>query len=123
MINIKPKTYNEIVRMKKCYTLTQYFSNITENIFNEIYNFLGASPDNTVVANQNLLSFVDGTNQVIKTFPLTSNSSTFDKIKLDKSGLTITPHYSPSSSSSWSGSSSNNNNNNNNNNINNNNNR
>ena len=32
MINIKPKTYNEIVRMKKCYILTQYFSNITEDV-------------------------------------------------------------------------------------------
>ena len=28
MIDKKPKTYNEIVRMKKCYTLTNYYSNI-----------------------------------------------------------------------------------------------
>ena len=48
MIDKKPKTYNEIVRMKKCYTLTQYFSNITENVFNEIYNFLGENPENTI---------------------------------------------------------------------------
>ena len=110
MINQKPKTYNEIIRMKKCYTLTQYFSNITENMFNEIYNFLGQSPDNTIVANQNLLSFVDGTNQVVRTFPLTPKNSSFDNIQITRNGVSITPHYSPSSSSSWSGSSSNNNN-------------
>ena len=39
MIDKKPKTYNEIVRLKKCYTLTNYYNNITENVFNEIYDF------------------------------------------------------------------------------------
>lgn len=116
MIDKKPKTYNEIVRMKKCYTLTQYFSNITENVFNEIYNFLGESPDNTIVANQNSLSFVNGATQVVKSMPLTPKNSSFDNIEITQNGVSITPHYSPISSSSWSGSSSNNNNNNNNNN-------
>ena len=27
MIDKKPKTYNEIVRLKKCYTLTNYYDN------------------------------------------------------------------------------------------------
>ena len=58
MIDKKPKTYNEIVRLKKCYTLANYYSNITENMFNEIYDFLAESEDNSIVANQNILSFV-----------------------------------------------------------------
>ena len=52
MINKKPKTYNELIRMKKCYTLAKYYSNITESLFNEIYDFLGANPENTILANQ-----------------------------------------------------------------------
>ena len=115
MIDKKPKTYNEIIRMKKCYTLTKYFSNITENTFNEIYNFLGESPDNTIIANQNTLSFVNGTT-VIKAISLVPLNSSFDNITISHNGISIVPHYSPSSGSSFSGSSSNNNNNNNNNN-------
>lgn len=34
MIEKKPKTYNEIIRLKKCYTLANYYSDITENMFN-----------------------------------------------------------------------------------------
>lgn len=116
MIDKKPKNYNEIVRLKKCYTLTKYFSNITENIFNEIYDFLGQSPDNTIVANQEVLSFVDSTTKVIKTIPLTPINNSFDSIKINNSGVSVVPHYEPSSSWSSGGSSSNNNNNNNNNN-------
>ena len=113
MINQKPKTYNEIVRMKKCYTLSQYFSNITENVFNEMYNFLGESPNNTIIANQNSLSFVNGATQVVKSIPLTPKNYSFDNIKINQNGVSITPHYRSSSSNSWSDSSSNNNNNNN----------
>lgn len=116
MIDKKPKTYNEIVRLKKCYTLTNYFSNITENIFNEIYDFLGQSEENVVVANQQVLSFVDATTKVIKTIPLIPKNNSFDVIRMDKSGVSVTPHYESSSSYSSGGSSSNNNNNNNNNN-------
>ena len=119
MIDKKPKTYNEIVRMKKCYTLTQYYSNITENVFNDIYNFLGENPDNTIVANQSVLSFVNGATQVVKSLPLVPKNSSFDSIKIGRNGVSVVPHYSPSSSSSWGGSSSNDNNNNNNNNNNN----
>ena len=116
MIDKKPKNYNEIVRLKKCYMLTKYFSNITENIFNEIYDFLGQSPDNTIVANQKILSFVDSTTKVVKTIPLIPINNSFDSIKINNSGVSIVPHYEPSSYSSSGGSSSNNNNNNNNNN-------
>lgn len=115
MIDKQPKTYNEIIRLKKCYTLANYYSNITENMFNEIYDFLGESPDNSIVANQTILSFVDENGKVIKTFSIIPKDTSFDRINIDDKGVSVTPHYD-SSSSSWSGSSGNNNNNNNNNN-------
>lgn len=116
MIDKKPKTYNEIVRLKKCYTLANYYSNITENMFNEIYDFLAESENNSIVANQNILSFVDGTGKVIKTFSIVPKNTSFDRIDISDRGVSVTTHYDPSSSSSWGGSSGNNNNNNNNNN-------
>ena len=115
MIDRKPKTYNEIVRLKKCYTLANYYSNITENMFNEIYDFLAESENNLIVANQNILSFVDGTGKVVKTFSIVSKNTSFDRIDISDKGFSITPHYD-SSSSSWGGTSGNKNNNNNNNN-------
>ena len=115
MIEKKPKTYNEIIRMKKCYTLSNYYSNITENIFNEIYDFLGESSDNSIVANTNLLSFVDSTTKVVKTYPLVPKNLSIDAVKINNDGISVIPHYTPSSRSSYSSSSSNNNNNNNNN--------
>lgn len=116
MIDRKPKTYNEVIRLKKCYTLANYYTNITENIFNEIYDFLGETPENTVVANRTILSLVAADGKVVKTFTVTPKDTSFDKINIDDRGVSVTPHYDPSSSSSWSGSSGNNNNNNNNNN-------
>lgn len=121
MIDIKPKTYNEIVRLKKCYTLANYYNDVTENLFNEIYNFLGESPMNSIVANQQVLSFVDGASKVVKTVSLTPKNFSFDSIKVGSKGVSITPHYEPnyygsgSSGSSFGGSTNNNNNNNNNN--------
>ena len=115
----KPKTYNEIVRMKKCYILSQYFSNITENVFNDVYDFLGKSQDNTVVANKDVLYFIDSTNQVVKSLPVTPKNLSFDSIKIsDRETNIVSKFESSTGRSSSSGSSTINNNNNNNNNNN-----
>ena len=116
MIEKKPKTYNEIIRLKKCYTLANYYSDITENMFNEIYDFLAESEANTIVANQNILSLVDGAGKVVKAFSVSATTKSFDRMEISNRGFSVTPHYD-SSSSSWGGSSGNNNNFINNNNI------
>src|SRR5574344_2330361 len=119
MIDKNPKTYNELIRLKKCYTLANYYSNISEDMFEEIYIFLGGSQKNAIVANKKVLSLVDEKSKVVKTFPLIPRNSSFDNIKINKEGIVITPHYYSSSSNYSSSSSSNTNNNNNNNNNNN----
>lgn len=119
MIDKNPKTYNELIRLKKCYTLANYYSNISEDMFEEVYNFLGESPKNAIVANRKVLSLLDEHSKVVKVFPLIPSSSSFDSIKINKKGISVIPYYSSSSSSYSSSSSSNTNNNNNNNNNNN----
>ena len=116
MINKTPKTYNDLIRMKKCYTLAKYYSNITEDLFNEIYDFLGEKKGNTIIANQQILSLVDSTGRVVKTYPLIIRADLYDSVQITDSGIRAVPHYTPSSGYSSSSSSSNNNNNNNNNN-------
>ena len=124
MSEIKPKTYNEIIRLKKCYTLASYYSSITEEMFSEMFEFLGQSENNSIVANQNIISFVDENGKVVKTYAVAAKNTSFDAININNKKISITPHYDPVSSSSyssWGGSSGNNNNNNNNHNNNNNN--
>lgn len=116
MIDKKPKTYNEIIRLKKCYTLADYYIDVTENMFNEIYDFLNQDSKNTIVANRENIFLVDSNSKIVKTFKATPKNSSFDQININDDKFSVTPHYDPSSSSSSGGSSSNNNNNNNNNN-------
>jgi hypothetical protein len=85
-------------------------------LFYETYDFLGQSDSNAVVANQQILSFIDGTAKIVKSYPLAPKTTSFDSININRSGVSVVPHYDPSEDRSSSYSSSNNNNNNNNNN-------
>lgn len=116
MIEDKPRTYNDIIRMKKCYTLTRYYENITENLFKEIYDFLKESSDNKIVSDRSNLYFYDGSGMAVKSVAVIPKDSSFDSITLGNRAFTIVPHYDYDRSSYHGGSSSNNNNNNNNNN-------
>ena len=60
MINIQPKSYNKIMRLKRCYELADYYSNITENIFEEMYEFLEHCEEHKLVAANGILFFIDG---------------------------------------------------------------
>ncbi|MBP3460980.1 MAG: hypothetical protein J6K21_01025, partial [Bacilli bacterium] len=113
MINRQAKTYNEIIRKKRCYELTKYFY-ITDEEINEIYDFLSESKENEIRTSNKYINFVKGSN-VIKTKEANARINSFDAIVLSSTLFRITPHYTSSSSSGgFSGSSSNNNNNNNN---------
>ena len=117
-MNKKPTTYNEIIRMKKCYTLAKYFSDISEEELNAMYTFLGESPHNTIVANQEILSLVDDKGKVVKSFSVSPIDTSFDNITISNQDIVIIPHYDTLNSAADTGVSSinsiNNNNNNNN---------
>ena len=111
MKNIIPKTYNEVIRKKRCYDLTKYYI-ISDEILVEIYNFLSSGNDCRISATRNLIALYRGKNME-KSIPVTPKLSSFDGINLSNSDFIIIPHYTSSSGGSG-GSSSNNNNNNNN---------
>ena len=68
MIDKNPRTYNEIIKLKRCYELASHFTNITENIFGEMYEFLEHCEEHSIVATRNKLSFVDGARKNCKNF-------------------------------------------------------
>ena len=113
MKNIIPKTYNEVIRKKRCYDLAKYYI-ISDEILVEIYNFLSSGDDCRMSATRNFIALYRGKNME-KSIPVTPKLSSFDGINLSNSDFVIIPHYT-SSSGGFGGSSSNNNNNNNNNN-------
>ena len=61
MKNIIPKTYNEVIRKKRCYDLTKYYI-ISDEILVEIYNFLSSGNDCRISATRNLIALYRGKN-------------------------------------------------------------
>ena len=110
-------SYNEILRKKKITDLASYFY-LTDEQFDELYQFLLTYPLGVIMCGRATISLLNGVEN-IKSFNVQPKNSTFDAIRVTNALFSVTPHYTPSSrgggGSSWSsgGGSSNNNNNNN----------
>ena len=120
MINRNPQTYNEMKQAEKVLDLARYYK-ISQTVLDEIYDFIMASPNNTVDANKTRL-FLKTDGNVVKEYAIECTYSGIDGIRLSALALTLIPSFTSSSGGSRSsgGGSSNNNNNNKNNNNNNN---
>src|SRR5574344_139648 len=114
MTEIIPKTYNEVIRKKRCYDLTKYFE-ISEERLVEIYNFLNKGNENKISATTKIISLYTG-KKLIKSLNVNPKNTYFDGVILTDKGFSVIPHYTSNGSSSGGSSSNNNNNNNNNNN-------
>ena len=115
MISIQPRTYNEVLRLQKCYTLASHYTDVTESEFDQMYRFLNQSDENAVIGNRHVVSLVDQNKKIIRAFSATASDDSFDRIEITNKDFVIYPHV-VSSGSDTGGSSTNNNNNNNNNN-------
>ena len=91
MKNIIPKTYNEVIRKKRCYDLAKYYI-ISDELLVEIYNFLSSGNDCRISATRNLIALYRGKNME-KSIPVTPKLSSFDGINLSNSDFIIIPHY------------------------------
>ena len=110
----EPETYNELVRVKQCMDLATHYS-LSEETLNEVYDFLTLNAANYLIANKSVLAFMNGNGVLSKSIPAALKDYSIDGLKLTNTGMTLFPHYTPSSGGYSGGSSSNNNNNNNNN--------
>lgn len=125
MINIKPRTYNEILRLTRCMAMKNYIPDLTDEKIEEMYNYLSQNPQNRISLTPEMLSYVNAAGEtesatVLKTAP--TGGFSFDRIILGATTFNVLNHRTQSSDgdvggcSGCSGCSSNNNNNNNNNN-------
>ena len=65
MISIQPRTYNEVLRLQKCYTLASHYTDVTESEFDQMYRFLNQSDENAVIGNRHVVSLVDQNKKII----------------------------------------------------------
>lgn len=51
MINIKPRTYNEILRLTRCMAMKNYIPDLTDEKIEEMYNYLSQKPTESYLFN------------------------------------------------------------------------
>ena len=119
MINIKPRTYNEIMRFAGCMELKKYLPNLTDEMIETMYEFLSLNPMNKVLLTPDLLSFVNAAGKTERATVVDASIGNFSRVVLGTNtfnvvNMTNLGRSSGSGCGSCSGCSSNNNNNNNN---------
>ncbi|MBR1970288.1 MAG: hypothetical protein IKA17_08010 [Clostridia bacterium] len=121
MLNIKPKTYNDVVRLSRCMELKKYIPDLTDEKIEEMYEYMKKDSNNKISVTPEMISFVNASGEtesatVLETAP---TGISFDHIILGAAAYNVMQRPTGDSSgcgSSCSGCSTNNNNNNNNNN-------
>ena len=120
MLNIKPRTYNEVVCLEKCKKLKNYIPEISDTIIEDMYNFIKVNSDNVISVSPDNISFVNNSaGKIERAVPIEMmNPNLFDHIMFGMTAaFNVRNVVMPSSDGGCSsGCSSNNNNNNNNNN-------
>jgi len=120
MINIKPGTYNEALRLANCVSMRSYIPGLTDEKIEEMYVFLSADPLNRVYITPEMLTLVDSSGKTESATAITENiGRSFERITMGATVYSVVGNIRSTSSSGCSGCSgcsSNNNNNNNNNN-------
>jgi len=119
MYTIRPKTYNEILRFKRCVQLKTYVPEMDGELLKRVYDFIGENPNNRILISKGMISFMRGTEQVADNIAIGeagTESQNYTLITLTPAILNISRPFDSLGDSSGGSSGNNNNNNNNNNN-------
>lgn len=116
-MTIRPKNYDEVVRLKRCLLLKQYVPEIDEQLFQKIFDFLSEDAANKVSAAKGMLSFTNKDGQTVFSKALNFfDQKQYTLIEVTALTLSVLRPYTSSSAGDGGTSGNNNNNNNNNNN-------
>ena len=111
-MNEEVKSYEGLIRKKRCIELTKYYE-LGNKELDQIYEFLKTKKDGVITGGlENLILSNKGEENII--IACKKISYTIDGIVISNKVFKLIPHYTPSSGGYSGGSSSNNNNNNNN---------
>ena len=114
MESIKPKTYNELMRYKRCLEFGKLFPKMNNELFDKIYHHMEASDKNNIDFADGKLTFFEGA-QAMETIAIAVGTAI---TAIHFSALSLEIHRPATYSDTGDGGSSGNNNNNNNNNNN-----
>lgn len=115
MLDIKVKTYNEALRLSRCFELYKYVPKITDEMLIEIYNFLAENPQNIVGVSDGIIYYLNAVGEKTNAYTVETITG-FDQLLINTAFFKVVNSVSSSDSSGCGGCSCNNNNNNNNNN-------
>ena len=112
---IYPKTYNEVMRFKRCMQLKTYIPECDDEMAEKAYLFVSEHPENKVSCSGNMLSFMNYAGEVVFTMALASVAQGITSIELTGLTFSVTQPYVYSGGDGGVSGNNNNNNNNNNN--------
>ena len=115
MLNIQPKTYNEALRLSRCMEVRKYAPKITDDIIENMYNFISSNPANKIGVSNGTIYYVDAAGEKTEAYSVETVAG-FDQLVLGAAIFRVVNTTTDSGCSGCGCSSNNNNNNNNNNN-------
>ena len=59
MLNIKPKTYNDVVCLSRCMELKKYIPDLTDEKIEEMYEYIKKDSENKISVTPEMISFVN----------------------------------------------------------------
>lgn len=116
-MNIRPKNYDEVMRLHKCLRMKYYIRNMDDELLEKMFHFLAQSVENKIRASGGVLTFTDRSGEIVfsKAIP-PLNPAYYTAIELSDLLFSVLSPYTSSGGGGGGVSGNNNNNNNNNNN-------
>ena len=84
-----PETYNELIRQKSVLELKKYYP-LSEEIINEIYNFLSENIENTIQGTKKSILLKNSTG-IVKTINIIPSNSWFSSIEITNNLIKVVP--------------------------------
>ena len=113
---IYPKTYEEVMRFKRCLQMKTYVAGVQDELVEKAYHFLGENPGNKISASEGMLSFTDLAGNVVFNTAAIAMAGGATALMLTGQTISVTRPYIGGGGGDGGTSGNNNNNNNNNNN-------
>jgi len=69
-VNVKPKTYNEVVRLARCLEVDKYFPGLPDQTIEEMYNYICTHPEYSITITRSMIFYKDQSGETMKEIPV-----------------------------------------------------
>lgn len=77
MLNIRPKSYNQTMRLFNCVSLSKYVPKLPNEYIEQIYNYVSQNANNRVTLTHEELSYINASGKVEMSANMTAFSTLF----------------------------------------------